>query len=679
MKLRKKTQIIIGVALAGLIAVLYVSSQVILMGSFIELEEQNVHHNAERVQLALFNELDELDHLAYDQATWNMTYDYILEGNNSHFDSIYSSESLLEKRVNFMLFLNSSDGLVYGKAVDHQKKEDIPVPEDLLEQLLTDRLLVSLPYVKSRVNGIVILPQGPVLVASRPILNCEGNGPIRGTLIVGRNLDNEEIERLALITHISLKVFAFNDPYMPPDFQMARSSLLGVESIIVHPLDDRSFAGYIHMKDIYGKPGIVVQVSPPNEFYVQGRTSMNYYLLSALAGCILFGLLTHLLLERSVLSRLAHFSANVSAIGLRGDISGRLAMTGNDELSSLGGEIDRMLDALAQSQHELRKSEIKNRAILDAIPDLILQLKKDGTIFHYKAANDEYQFERFKKPLGKKIYEIMPEEIAQQIMHHIEVALKTKETQIFQYQLQKNGILLDYEVRVVVSEEDKVLAIISEITERKQIEEARKKEVLIKEIYHRVKNNLQVISSLLYLQSKNFKDPKVIEVFTESQNRVKSMAFAHEKLYQSKDLANIDFADYIKKLTNYLFQSFGIDFGDVQLKLDIAEIYLGIDTAIPCGLIVNELVTNSLKHAFPAGKKGEICISFHPDDKKYTLIIRDDGVGFPEIIDYKKTESFGLQLVMTLVEQIDAQIELNRNNGTEFKITFKELIYKERG
>lgn len=210
---------------------------------------------------------------------------------------------------------------------------------------------------------------------------------------------------------------------------------------------------------------------------------------------------------------------------------------------------------------------------------------------------------------------------------------------------------------------------------------------------------------LLYLESGNFTDRDVIEAFRDSQNRVKSMALVHEKLYQSEDMVSVDFADYIENLVDYLFQSYSLDSRKVSLKLDVEKVFLGMDTAVPLGIIVNELVSNSLKHAFAGKKEGEIYIELHrckdnstlqkknPDnsstkgrpqnnerigpygttenkEEKLTLIVRDDGKGFPEELDFRNTTSLGLQLVTTLVDQIEGDIRLDRSRGTGFEISF---------
>jgi PAS domain S-box-containing protein len=225
--------------------------------------------------------------------------------------------------------------------------------------------------------------------------------------------------------------------------------------------------------------------------------------------------------------------------------------------------------------------------------------------------------------------------------------------------------------------------ILANALERKQVEEKlnsslKEKEVLLKEIHHRVKNNMQVISSLLNLQSSRIKIPEILEMFKESQDRIRSMSLIHERLYQSADLAQIDFSHYIQNLAVHLFQSYRIKPETVVLKTDVRDVSLDINRAIPCGLIINELVSNSLKYAFPQvkdadtkkAKKGEINIRLIANDGKVTLLVKDNGIGLPEDLDIETAESFGLQLVTTLVSQLNGRISIKRKPGSSFKITF---------
>jgi PAS domain S-box-containing protein len=220
-----------------------------------------------------------------------------------------------------------------------------------------------------------------------------------------------------------------------------------------------------------------------------------------------------------------------------------------------------------------------------------------------------------------------------------------------------------------------------DLAERKRIENKLKislkeKEALIKEVHHRVKNNLQIISSLLNLQAAHIHDEHYKKLFQESQNRIKSMVLVHEKLYQSKDLTAINVRDYLNGLLRYLCNSYGVEQNKIAITTDIEDMPLNIETAIPCGLIINELVSNSLKHAFvepSRDSRAEITIKFHLGRKNETiLIISDNGVGFPDGLDFKKTESLGMQLVCALTEQLSGNIKLTRDKGTTFTITFKK-------
>jgi len=212
----------------------------------------------------------------------------------------------------------------------------------------------------------------------------------------------------------------------------------------------------------------------------------------------------------------------------------------------------------------------------------------------------------------------------------------------------------------------------------KQIEKSlEEKEMLIKEIHHRVKNNLMVISSLLSLQSRYIKDETYKSIFKESQNRARSMALIHELLYQSSDLKRINFGKFINTLTGELYKIYISNQNLIKLNVNVESVMVDVNAAIPLGLIVNELVSNSMKHAFPDGRKGNINIEFCAVDDNYTLVVEDDGVGFPEDLDLNNTDSLGLRIVNSLTEQIEGKLIFDRTKGSKFIIKFKEESFDD--
>ena len=209
----------------------------------------------------------------------------------------------------------------------------------------------------------------------------------------------------------------------------------------------------------------------------------------------------------------------------------------------------------------------------------------------------------------------------------------------------------------------------------------KEKEILLKEVHHRVKNNLQIITSLLNLQAGEITDRPTRVMFHDSMNRVKSMALIHERLYQSENLAEVEFADYVDSLTRFLMSSLSGNHGRITITSDVEEIILPVDTVVPCGLIINELVTNSLKHAFPNNRSGEITISCKRSEGGHiTLTVCDNGIGIPDDIDYQNLKSLGMRLVYSLTDQLNGTLQCDNEQGTRFTIEFEcNRHEKEKG
>src|SRR4030042_1366249 len=350
MSLRKKTLIIVGLTILGLTVILYVVTQHILLSSFAELEEQYTHENVKRVLSALYDEISNLESQNEDYAQWDDTYEFIEDTNKDYIKKNTVDPTFIHLRVNLMLFINSSGKVVFAKAFDLQRKEEIPVTQSFKEHLSPDSLLLQHPSITSIITGIILLPEGPMLVSSCPILTSEGKGPIRGTLIFGRYLNVDEIQMLASTTYLSITIHRFNDLQLPGDFQAVRTFFSEKTPILIRPLDKVTVAGYAQLQDVYRKPILLLRVDMPRDIYMQGKASVSYFIPLLLIISFIFVILTLFLLEKLILSRMHKLNKSVSSIATSGDHSARVSMVGKDELSSLSDRINGMLEALEQSE-----------------------------------------------------------------------------------------------------------------------------------------------------------------------------------------------------------------------------------------------------------------------------------------------------------------------------------------
>ncbi|RJS48492.1 MAG: hypothetical protein CIT03_07900 [Methanobacterium sp.] len=348
---------------------------------------------------------------------------------------------------------------------------------------------------------------------------------------------------------------------------------------------------------------------------------------------------------------------------------------------------------------EILESELKFRSVIEQTSDGVALANHRGEIIYWNRAlenitgyskekvTDRYLYEILYKMMTPENKELISEEKIQKIFKkafasskipnklHVEekVIMRAdgdfRDTQVTNFFLEKTNPSL-------------FCTVVRDISDKKKAENILKnslkeKEVMLREIHHRVKNNLQIISSLLNLQTNYVKDEEARDLFKESQNRVKSMSMIHESLYQSRDLAQVDFSIYISRLSSELFSSYGVNFNQIRLETSVEKINLDINTAIPCGLIINELLSNAIKYAFPH-QEGVIKINFLQKEDLYVLEVSDNGVGLPDDIDFTGTNTLGLRLVSSLVDQLDGTIHMDKTKGTSFIMEFPELEYEPR-
>ena len=334
-----------------------------------------------------------------------------------------------------------------------------------------------------------------------------------------------------------------------------------------------------------------------------------------------------------------------------------------------------------QAEEALRESEEKYRQVFATVSDAIMVF--DAETKEFIDANDAvstiygYSKEDFLE-LKHMDITVEPEKSNESIKQTISGEISSIP---IRYHKRKDGTTFPVEISsgaFKFRNRQLVYGVARDITDRKQAEEIikaslKEKEVLLREIHHRAKNNMQTIISLLNLQANKIEDKKYADMFKEGEDRIRSMALIHEQLYQTEDFANIDFGEYIKILTNGLLTSSGVNTNKIRLNIEVKDVFFDIENAIPCGLIINELVSNSLKHAFPQGKEGEISINLRStNEDEFELSVSDNGIGISGDLDIEQTGTMGLQLVKVLAEnQLGGKIDLDRAGGTQFKIKFK--------
>jgi PAS domain S-box-containing protein len=665
------------------------------LSNFLELEHNDTLENVERVQNVVSAEQEYLDSIVQDWACWDDTYEFIENGNPQYIDVNLQNQTLAGIKINVMIFVNESGDVVYAKSIDIDTAEEVSVPQELL-QLIKDGTLLTKAE-NDTISGFVLLHENPMFISCHPILTTKHQGPVRGTLIFGKLFDNTYLDYFEEVTLSSLSMYRV-DKDLPPDFQTKLKFFSeNLDKTIVEPLSEERVAGYFGLQDISGKPAIIMRTDSPRELYSHGEKTLNNVYLFLLLTGLVTGAGIKFAFDRLFISRLTGIDNFVTRIRSERDLSQRLSLDNNDELYCLSREINGMLNEIYLAEQELKAQEREKKVLLDSLNELVIFVSSELKIIWVNRAALECMNIELQKAVGMSIKDI-PGTVGL-------LSSYLNFERIFATGNKKSGEFTTDDGRTwyiqaipVTGEDGKVIGILEmcrDITENKKAEQLRKKEV-----NHRIKNNLQIVSSLLDLQAEKFSDRKVIEAFKESESRILSMSLIHQELYESGKLDSLDFSSYLHKLITDLIKSYNTKTGEIRVKLDLSTVFFEVDTAVSLGIIINEMFTNSIKYAFPAGAGGEISISLVREEsieeitgnnstdtvlsespeklsgtsKNYKLIYADNGKGFPEEFDFRNPETLGLQLVNALISQIEGSLDLERGNGTKFIIHFKSEL-----
>ena len=469
MSLREKMMLMIGVVFVAALVIAFVVSQTIVMKRFAELERDNTNQNTGRAVSAVSQDISSVATIVSDWAPWDDTYAFVQDGNGEYIASNLSDATISNLSLNVMLFINNDGELVYGKAFDLENQTERPLSASLEGLASADTPFMQLLSDQSSVSGILSLPEGPLLVAAQPILTSQKQGPVQGSLVMGRYLDAAEVQSLAEQTALSLSLHQLDDEEVPKE-------LSDEAPVITRPLSDETVAGYGLLNDVYGNPATIMRADMPRDIYKQGQQTGYWLIVYLAAAFVMFALAAIILVNRVILSRLLGLSKNVDRVRDTGDLTERVTVKGKDEISRLGGAINGMLSSLDKSQQELTEREAEKHALLNAIPDLMFRLDEGGTILDARAAEGSGPATTQGRSTDGKAYQELPQyrALSAEVVHwglpFVKQALQTGETQMFEIQIPLNDETAFYEVRVAASSRNEALVMVRDITERKRVE-----------------------------------------------------------------------------------------------------------------------------------------------------------------------------------------------------------------
>ncbi len=700
MKTREKTLLIMAITILTVILTFSVISHIIFISSASDDENRYTTHLVNEYMKALNSDLEYMTDRSKDWSEWDDIYNFMNGTNPSFINNEFTNATFMMLHVNFIILTDPSGNVIFEKAFNLQINKIIPLPENL-KNFTTDYSNLIQPETGYKtVSGFISLSGTPTFVVSQPILKTDGTGPSAGSLIIGRYITSEEINNAFNDTDSSVTVIPYDEIIKSSELKNTYKNLSSGTSIFVNAVNDNTTTAYTLINTLYDDHGFILRFNMTRPIYQTYQLGVLHLLIIILILGIILGALILYYLDKTLLKRLDTISSKIIYIRKTQDLSERIPVSGDDELSDLAISVNEMLNSLQNSKEKIESSEKRYRTIFENTGTGMIMVNAENII---SLVNTEFEhmtcISKEKIENKRKLTDFIPQEYLKQGSniednYSTDLSLTSLNIQNYELELDVHGDKRTFlAISTSILNTDETMISLIDITERKRNEKLiksslKEKEVLLREIHHRVKNNLQIISTLLSMQADETDNEEIIEFYTESQNRIQTMALIHENLYKSSDISSISIKNYLNSLLNDIMYSYGVLNDRIKLEIDTEDYLLNIETAVPCGLIINELVSNSIKYAFPDDKNGIINVSLHEislkhenggkKERKFKLTVKDNGIGLPNDFKIEKSTSLGLHLVTALTEQLEGNIKLEKKEGTTFIIVFKELVYKKR-
>ncbi len=718
MTVRRKTFLIIAITCVGLMIVLYTASRSFLLGGFVKLEQASAGENVQRVLNALDQDLAAVDRFTYDRAATDETYNFMGSPNKEFVESLFGKDSAgtpATRRFNFVVLTDAAGHIVASRSRDIATNTLVEIPGTLKSHISLADTLFNFSASTNKVSGVLLLPEGPLLVVSRPVVKTNGEGPIRGALLTARYLESGgDLRALEKTTNFSLSVLRVDAEQLPADFEEARSHLFAAGATYVRPMNEHLLGGYTLLNDIYGKPALILRAEMPRVIYQQGRLSQLYFVGALLIAGIVFGGVIQLLLEKSVVSRLSSLNDSVRGIASSGDSSARIESKGSDEIANLGEAINRMLESFQLSQKQKHQVEERYQAFMNNIPAIALIKDSQSRILYINEPMSRTYNIKLDDVKGQVLASWIPEEIAKKIRSNDQEVLSTKRVMQFEEVIPTpDGVLHDWlNLRFPLDGPDGeplVGTIGIDITERKHVEAAlqdakemaeaanQAKSEFLANMSHEIRTPLNGVVGMTDLalgtdltsEQREYLD--TVKLSADALLTVINDILDFSKIEAGKiDLETIDFniRDHLEATLKTL--AFRGDEKGLELLCEVVpevpEMVRGDSNRL------RQIVVNLVGNAIKFTNEGEIALKVRVDSEEHGdhvmhFMVSDSGVGIPpeklELVfqpfsqaDSSTTRKYGgtglgLSISARLVEMMGGKIwvESKVGRGSEFHFT----------
>ncbi len=666
MSLKRKFLLIAGVVFICAIGLIYATSRFTFMRGLEEIEELGVEQDVGQALGALSYLISDLETDTADWAAWDDTYAFIEDGNEEYIESNLGDETFVVLKLNLMLFIDSHGDVVFGKAVDLETEEEIPIPQDLLSHLSGDSPLLSSPGTQSFISGTILLQQGPMLLASQPILTSHDEGPARGTLIFARYLDSDTINELSQVTLFPISIRSLSN-LAYPDFKEALASLSDDRPIFVKPLDSQQIGGYTLLNDIYDRPALILKVEVPREAYQLGQLVTSYYILAVLGVGVLVIVLIWILIQKVILSRITRLTQGINYIAESGDTSIRIPIKGKDEVSLVAGTINGMLATLEEAGREIRESERRYRLLAENVTDVICTLDTDLRLTYISPSVINLTGYTTKELIGQKLKDSLDTSIwdaakkafteAAADENMSQKSAPTPRAQSYEFETKKkDGSAIWLEARIAALRDSNgqttgFVGTVRDITERRRAaeelqlryeeekalrqqleEEIRKRIEFTRALVHELKTPITPILAAIELLLDEVKDERSVRLV---QSIDRSASNLNQRIDELLDLArgetdmlqlNLGPVDMITMLHEIANQMIPLALSNEQTMT------VDMPASLPAVLAdrerLRQVVMNLLNNAFkftPEG--GEIILKARTDNANLIVEVKDTGRG----------------------------------------------------